>query len=69
MLRDDFGYAGPNAAAKEFVDTVNQMAKLLNGMGIEFNNESGGKDVTRINQTQGGLKIDLTRLVIPPTGP
>lgn len=64
MLRDNFGYDGNNPDAKEFVETVNAIAKLLNGMSIDFG-VNGGTDVALIRQ-EGGLKIDLTRLYLAP---
>lgn len=65
MLRDNFGYDGTNEDAREFVETVNQISKLLNGLSFDFG-ENGGKDVTTFKQTSGGLQVDLTRLYIPP---
>lgn len=62
MLRDNFGYNGNNADAKEFVNTVNNIAKLLNGMEMDYGKENGGTSVAVFTQEDNGLKIDLTRL-------
>ena len=66
MLRSNFGYDGNNADAKEFVETVNRIAVLLNGLSFDFGAANGGTDVTTFEQTGKGLKVDLTRLYMAP---
>lgn len=65
MFRDDFGYAGNNPAAKELVETINGMAKLLNGLQFDMG-PSGGTDVVKIAQRGDRTVIDMSQVYIPP---
>lgn len=64
MLKSDFKYNGSSQVSKEFVDTVNTIAKLINGMSVDLG-PNGGTDVAKIEQNESGLKIDMTKLYIP----
>lgn len=70
MLRDNFGYNGSNDTAKEFVDTINQMAKILNGLKVDMGGNRGGTDIVNVIQKGDGLVLDLRNVEIqPPTPP
>lgn len=66
MLRDNFGYNGNDETAKAFVETVNAIARLINGMQFDFGETNGGTNIADIRQDPDGLLIDFTRLYIPP---
>ena len=68
MLRDDFEYDGPNDGMGELVQTVNQIAKLLNNAVVDLGS-NGGTDLAPILTDGDRLVIDLTRLYIEPPPP
>jgi len=61
MLKNNFRYSGTGRTL-EFVDVVNQIASLINGMTFDFGAVNGGKSIADVTQNSDGLNVDLTRL-------
>ena len=68
MLRSDFKYTGSDKNKAEFVETVNQLARLINGLKFDWG-VNGGLDITNVEQTNNGLIVDFQRVEIPYTPP
>ena len=69
MLRDNFGYNGSNPAAKELVETINAMAKLLNNITVDMG-ANGGVDAVQVNRMNEGINIDMSNVYFEqPTPP
>ena len=68
MLRSDFKYTGSDENKAEFVETVNQLARLINGLKFDWG-VNGGLHITNVEQTNNGLIVDFQRVEIPYTPP
>ena len=67
-MRSNFGYNGSNPAAKEFVQTVNELVKMLEGLQVDMG-ANGSTDVVRVDKRGSSMKIDMSQVYIPQPTP